>query len=165
MESLIQTFHIDWKIMLAQGVNFAIVLFVLWRFAIKPLRKLMEERNSKIAHGLKEGERNTELVKETEKAYQEALTKARKEGTEILTEAKKNAEVKRAELLVLAEKDVAILMENSKKSLQAEKQKMLDEAKKELGNLVVTATEKVLAGTVTPKIDAILVDHAIKELK
>ena len=48
MEELIQTFHIDWKLLIAQLINFAIVLFVLWKFAIKPLSKTMDKRTNDI---------------------------------------------------------------------------------------------------------------------
>ncbi len=165
MDSLISTFHIDWKIMLAQAINFGIVFLVLWYFAIKPIRKLMDERSHKIAEGLAQGTQNAMLLADTQKAYDEALAQARKEGADILTEAKRSADLKRAELLKVAEADVEALMKNGKTSLLAEKQKMLDDAKKELGSMVIQATEKVLTGTVTPKIDAVLIDQAVKELK
>ncbi|QQR50196.1 F0F1 ATP synthase subunit B [Candidatus Nomurabacteria bacterium] len=165
MDSLISTFHIDWKIMLAQAINFGIVFLALWYFAIKPIRKLMDERSHKIAEGLAQGQENAILLANTQKAYDEALAQARREGADILTDAKRNADQKRAELLKVAEADVEALMKNGKASLEAEKQKMLDDAKKELGNLVISATEKVLTGTMTPKIDAALVDNAVKELK
>ncbi len=165
MDSLISTFHIDWKIMLAQAINFGIVFLALWYFAIKPIRKLMDERSHKIAEGLAQGAQNAVLLADTQKAYDEALAQARKEAADILTEAKRNADLKRAELLKVAEADVEALMKNGKTTLEAEKQKMLDDAKKELGSMVIQATEKVLVGTVTPKIDAMLVDHAVKELK
>ena len=52
MDSLISTFHIDWHLIVAQLVNFAVVILVLWRFALKPLGKLMDERGQTIAGGL-----------------------------------------------------------------------------------------------------------------
>jgi glutathione synthase/RimK-type ligase-like ATP-grasp enzyme len=88
-----------------------------------------------------------------------------KTGKLYLIEVNRSADLKRAELLKVAEADVEALMKNGKTSLLAEKQKMLDDAKKELGSMVIQATEKVLTGTVTPKIDAVLIDQAVKELK
>ena len=48
MDSIIETFHLDWKLFLAQVVNFTIVVFVLWRFAFKPLAKNLAERTRTI---------------------------------------------------------------------------------------------------------------------
>ena len=56
MDSLISTFHIDWHLIVAQLVNFAVVILVLWRFALKPLGKLMDERGQTIAGGLENEE-------------------------------------------------------------------------------------------------------------
>ena len=48
MEELIKTFHIDIKLILAQLVNFGIVLFVLKRYAYGPVLKMMQERTDKM---------------------------------------------------------------------------------------------------------------------
>ena len=58
MDSLITTFHIDWKIIIAQAINFLIVFLVLYFFAIKPLKKLMAERVDKISKGLTDATSN-----------------------------------------------------------------------------------------------------------
>ena len=52
MDSIISTFHIDWKIIIAQAINFVIVFAVLYFYALKPLSKLMKERSEKISQGL-----------------------------------------------------------------------------------------------------------------
>jgi F0F1-type ATP synthase membrane subunit b/b' len=44
MEELITTFHIDWKLMIAQIVNFGLVFALLYWLAAKPLSKLMKDR-------------------------------------------------------------------------------------------------------------------------
>lgn len=165
MDSLISTFHIDWHLILAQAVNFIVVIFVLWRFALKPLAKLMDERGKTIAGGLTDAETNKKMLAKTEAEYAEALNHARKEASVILTDAKKDAEVKRGELLEKAKSDAQKVIADGMKSLENEKMKMLDDAKKELAQMVVSATEKVLEGTITPKIEASLVEKSINEVK
>ena len=66
MESIISTFHIDWKIIIAQVINFAIVFVVLYIFALKPLSKLMKERSEKIAKGIDDAKTNAKLLDEIE---------------------------------------------------------------------------------------------------
>ena len=70
MDSIISTFHIDWKIIIAQAVNFAIVLAVLYFFALKPLNKLMAERAEKIAKRVNDAKTNAELPPSTKPEYQ-----------------------------------------------------------------------------------------------
>lgn len=144
MDSFIETFHIDWKIIIAQALNFIVVLFVLQYLALKPLKKLMKERTERIEGGLNDAAKNAEILKTTKKEYDEIVAKARTEAHEIFQEGKREAEEKKKEMLENASKDVEHMVLNGKKVLEAEKTKMIEEAKNEIVSLVVKATEKLL---------------------
>ncbi len=144
MESIINTFHMDWHIIVAQAVNFAVVLIVLYLFALKPLNKLMSERSEKIGKGVSDAKANAELLQATKAEYETALAKARAEANDIFQSGKKEAEAKRTEMLESAKREVATMVEGGKKTLEAEKAKMVENAKKEVVALIVAATRKVL---------------------
>lgn len=160
MESIISTFHIDWKIIIAQAINFGVVFTVLYIFALKPLLKLMAERSEKIGKGIEDAKTNAQVLEKTEAEYNEALAKAKAEANKIFQEGKKEAEAKRAEMLENAKNEVAGVIENSKKVLEAEKMKMVEEAKKEIVDLALKATEKLLS----TKIDDSFNGKTVKEL-
>lgn len=145
MESIISTFHIDWQIIIAQAVNFAIVFVVLYIFALKPLGKLMKERSERIALGLEDAKKNEEILKKTGAEYEKKLAEARAEADKIFKEGKKEAEAKRAAMLEDARKEVAAIIENGKKSLDSERQKTVEEAKKDIATLAMQAVEKLLS--------------------
>lgn len=145
-------------------VNFAIVVFVLYRFAIKPLKKHIDERKTTIAQGLSDAQINAELRVAAQKDYDAMLAEARKKADKILKDVKREAEVKRAELFAVAESDAKNLTTAARADMQAEKEKMIRDAKKELATLVVAATEKVLGGTVTKAIDSKLVEEAVEHV-
>ena len=144
MSSIISTFHIDWQIIVAQLINFAIVLAVLYFFALKPLNKLMSERSEKISRGVHDAKTNAELLSATKAEYEKTLNQARSEAQSLLQENRKQAEAKRAEMLEEAKADVNKLIANGKKTLEAEKVKMVEEAKKEIVSLAMEATKKLL---------------------
>ena len=144
MESLITTFHIDWKIIIAQAINFIIVFVVLYMFALKPLKKLMGERENKIAKGVEDAKINAEMVINTKAEYDAVIAKAKAEAHELFQEGKKEAEAKKTEMMEQAKLDVANLIQSGKKTLENEKVKIVEEAKKEIVSLVVSATEKIL---------------------
>lgn len=144
MDSFIETFHIDWKIIIAQGINFVVVLFVLQYLALKPLKKLMKDRTERIEGGLIDADKNAEILKSTKKEYEEITAKAREEAHFIFQEGKKETEEKKKEMLESAGKEVETMISNGKKVLEAEKIKMIEEAKNEIVSLVVKATEKLL---------------------
>jgi F-type H+-transporting ATPase subunit b len=144
MDSFIETFHIDWKIIIAQSVNFVIVLFVLYFLLVKPLKKLMAERSETISGGLNDAKVNAELLLNTKKEYEEVLSRARAEAHTIFQEGKVEAENKKSEMIEKAKKEVETMIANGKKMLESEKVKILEEAKKEIVSLVVLSTEKLL---------------------
>lgn len=164
MDSLISTFHIDWKLMVAQAVNFAIVIFVLYRFALKPLKKLMDERASTIAGGLENAEKQKALLLAQKEEYEKTLAQARAEASDIMKDMKKEAELKRAELLEAAQGEAQALFLANKKQMEVEKEKIIKDAKAEIATMVVNATEKVLGETVNAKVESKLVEESIKQL-
>ena len=145
MGSIISTFHIDWKIIIAQAINFGVVFVVLYIFALKPLSKLMAERSEKIAQGFNDAKTNATLLEKTAREYEDILIKARSEANKIFEDGKKEALNKKALMLEEAKNEVAGVIENGKKMLEAEKVKMVGEAKKEIISLAMLATEKLIS--------------------
>ena len=170
MESIISTFHIDWKIIIAQAINFGIVFAVLYIYALKPLSKLMAERSEKISRGINDAETNAKLLSETHKEYESALAKARNEANKIFQDGKREAEAKKALMLDDAKKEVALVIENGKKTLEVDKERdwgndyyrgiMVEDAKKEIITLATKAAEKLLGS----RIDESFNERTVKEL-
>jgi F-type H+-transporting ATPase subunit b len=144
MEEFVETFHIDWKLMIAQIINFGLVFLVFYFLAAKPLRKLMKDRTEEIEGGLTNAKTNEELLKATKTEYDSALQKARIEADAIFNESKKEVVKKREEMIENAKKEVATMIDAGKKSLEQEKVKMLNDAKNELASLAILAAEKVM---------------------
>ena len=161
MESIISTFHIDWKIIIAQAINFAVVFVVLYVFALKPLSKLMAERSEKISKGVEDAKSNAIILKDTNLKYEEMLARARIEANEIFQNGKKEAESKKTKMLEDAKNQVVSLINDGKKKLEVEKVKMVEEAKNEITSLAIKMTEKLLGDKAPESYDA----KTLKELK
>ena len=162
MDSFIETFHIDWKIIIAQSINFVIVLFVLYFLIVKPLKKLMKERSEHIEGGLHDAKANAELLANTKKEYDTIVASARTEAHTIFQEGKKEAESKKSEMIENAKKEVDNMILNGKKVLESEKAKILEEVKNEIVGLVVKATEKLLESKSDEKFDSNLMSQIKK---
>ncbi|MFA6076666.1 MAG: F0F1 ATP synthase subunit B [Candidatus Paceibacterota bacterium] len=145
MNEFIATFHIDWKLMIAQIINFALVFVVFYLLAAKPLSKLMKDRTQEIQTGLTNAKDNAVLLEKTQKEYDEIIRKARNEANTVFQTGKKEAEAKKTAMIEEAKIEVASIIENGKKSLQAEKIKAVEEAKKDIAILSLKAAEKVLS--------------------
>lgn len=165
MDSLISTFHLDWKLMVAQAVNFAIVMAVLYFFAMKPLKKLMDERSKTIQGGLDNAEKQKELLAASKSEYDSVLNKAKKEASEMLAKVRKEGEDMRSEMLEKSKEESNKVLSAGIAKFEEEKKRMLSEAKNEIVSIVMSATESVLGKAVDQKVEAKLVEESLTELK
>ncbi len=161
MESIISTFHIDWKIIIAQMLNFGVVFTVLYIYVLKPLNKVMKERQDKIQKGLNDAKENAEILSQTETKHEEILANARLEAHNIFQDVKKEADTKRAEIIEEAKREASLIIENGKAVLENEKRKLITEEHEEIVALIMNGVEKLLSH----KIDTVSNDQMIKELK
>jgi len=162
MESLISTFHIDFKLFIAQVVNFAVVFSILYFFAFKPLVKTMGERTEKIDKSLKDADEIEKRLALTETEQTEIINAAKKQANLIIEEADKRGEERKAELTAKAKEEIAQVINNEKAKLSRDKEETLKEIKKEVADLVVLTVEKVLSEKMTGDKDRELIKKLLK---
>lgn len=162
MDELIKTFHIDWKLIVAQLINFVIVLWVLKKYAYGPVLKMMTERADKIEKGVKDAESvgvKLEEIVEKEKAV---LVEARKQAQEIVAKAEVLALRSKDEIIAEAKIQSEKVLADSAKKLEQEKNWIMQEVKGQIAELVMVATEKVIDEKMSSEKDAALIAKAIK---
>ncbi|MBU4347469.1 F0F1 ATP synthase subunit B [Patescibacteria group bacterium] len=162
MDSLIETFHIDVKLLIAQIINFAIVFSVLYFFALKPLLKVMGERTKKIEKSIDDAEKIEEKLARSEEEYKKEIIRARKEAEIILEKAGQRAEERKQETIANAKEEIGQIINQEKAKIQQEKAKTLKEIKKEVADLVVASVEKVLSEKVDNQKDGELIKKMVK---
>jgi F-type H+-transporting ATPase subunit b len=140
---ILQKLGIDWKLLLAQGINFLILLYILKRFAYGPMLRFLDEREARISDGLKNAEAAAQKLTQAQAEQKQVLAEAQKEAKGIIDEAVAVAKLRDAENLEKTKEEVARMLAVSQQEIVAEKTKMLADAKQELAALVVAATEKV----------------------
>lgn len=164
MSELFAKLGIDWKLLIANAVTFAIVLWLLRKFAYRPLMNVMDKRRLTIDQGLSDAKKAEDELKSLQVEKAKVLAEAKHESQQMLQEAIRVADARRQELMTKAETDVQVMMAKAKKQMAAEKEQVMDEAKAELADLVVAATKKVVASQLDDKLQRKLADQTIKEL-
>ncbi len=164
MEELIQTFHIDWQLMLAQLVNFAIVFFVIYRFGLKPLLKTMTERSATIAKSLDQAKKIEEDIASTATTTKAAIKEAKDQSAEIIATARREAEGRKESIVKESEQKVAQVVSQAKVQIESEKQAMLEAVKAEAAQMIVVATEKILHHKLDEATDQKYINEMIKKL-
>ena len=156
-------FGLNWKLFLAQLINFAIVLFVLWKWVWKPVTSGMEARTKKIEDSLLTANKieNEKILFEEWKSAE--MSKARTEATSIINEAKTTAVRTKDQILEQTKLEQQGIIDRTKVQLAKEQELAVSEAKQQLAELVVIATEKLLRSKLDTKSDQKLINAALKD--
>ena len=162
MEEIIKTFHIDTKLILAQFTNFAIVFFVLYKFAYGPVLKMLKERTKKIEKGLRDAEESQKKLTEMSEKEREVLVKARKDAQEIIKKAEDQAIKNKEGIIAEANKQAEVLIKKAQLGIEEEKNKVMSEVKNEIAGLVMLATEKIIGEKVSSESDKRIIEEIIK---
>ncbi len=162
--SFIDALGINWKIFLAQLFNFGLVLFVLRRWAYKPLVKILNTRAKKIEKSLEEAKQIESQLKKTKEEHEAIISKARNESLEILDKTRREAEASKAQILQEAKASVDQQMKAAKAKLGDEKVKIIKEIKAELADTLVLNVEKNIFGKNKEEAEEKLNDKTIKEI-
>ncbi|MCL6258481.1 F0F1 ATP synthase subunit B [Aquiflexum sp. TKW24L] len=148
------------------ALGFLIVLFLLTKYAWKPILAALDEREKSIDHALKSAEiaRNemSNLKAENEKIIQEAkierdnmLHKASEAAKQMIDEAKEKAQLEGAKMI-----------ESAKAAINTEKLAALEEVKVQVGILSMEVAEKILrANLSTDAAQQKLMDDLLKDIK
>lgn len=165
MDSLISTFHLDVKLMIAQLVNFGIVALVLWYFALKPLIKVMQDRTKTIEKSIADAKKIEDRLAKTEVEKRQIIDATKKEAAAIMEDTSKKAEANKKEMVDKAKSEIEKLIAKGKAQISSDKDKMIVEVKAEVADLVVAVTQKVLGEALTKDVDKKVVEEAIKKIK
>ena len=91
--------------LLAQGINFLILMFVLKKFLLKPLLALLEKRRVSVADLAQAEEDLAKRIKDAEHKDQQALKQAKLKADEIIKQAQVKAGKEAAEILTAARQE------------------------------------------------------------
>ena len=164
-QSVLGTLGINWKLFLAQLVNFAIVLFIFWKWVVKPLGSTLMKRTEKIEEGLKNADRMEEEKRKFDEWKTAEMKKVRVEADHILRTTTDTANQIKQDTIVDAHNQANKVLEQAKASIESEKVQMMKEAKTELATLVVAASEKILRTKLDPRKDHELINESMKGMK
>ncbi len=155
---------IDWRMLIAQLISFAIVFFVLWRFAYKPIFTMLQLRREKIAEGLANAEKTKAELAHTEAERKRVLAQAGDQANEMIEQARTAAahvrEVETQKAIAAAEQIVI----KAREAAAQDHARMLDELKREVGRLVVQTTTTVTGKILTPEDQRRLAEETEKQL-
>jgi len=161
---IVEKFGLEPKFIAIQMFSFLIVLGVLYWFGIKPTIAAMEERNAKIAAGLKHAEEMQAKLAAAQLESAAIVKKSQVEATRIIEDARKSAKDFTDKQTQEASARANDILTKAQQAIELEHKKMLADARTEIARLVVTTTERVLAKKLSDADRASYNEAATREL-
>lgn len=130
--------------LITQFVNFGVLLFILWIFLHKPLRRVLDERRQRIEDGLKASERAQAAVQDAEAAAQAEVQKGREEGQALVAQAQEIAQRIQSEARDSAREDADQIVARARQDIQQERDLAIARVREEFADLTIRAAERVI---------------------
>lgn len=164
MGETLQTLGIQWPKLIAQVINFAIVMFVLWKWAYKPVLKMLELRREKVAESITNADKIKAELAATEAKRLEILNQANDQANKLIQEARDAAARVQAQETQRAVAQAEQIVAKAREATTQDHARMLAELKREVGRLVVQTTAAVTGKVLTPDDQRRLIEDANKQL-
>jgi len=158
-------FGVDFFKLGFQIVNFLILLWLLRRFAYKPVLGMIDERRRRITKGLEDAEaaeRDRQLAQAEREA---AVAEARQEAQAMIARAGKIAEDSRAEIMAGARAEADKLIARAREEINGEKEKAMAELRAQVAELALSAAGKLVSSEMSGATQRRLVDEFLAEVQ
>lgn len=150
--------------LIAQIINFLILVAILSKVAYKPLMKTLADRQANIQANLDNAEQERLAAEKLKQDYLNQLAEARAQAQAIVEKATKLAEQNKEEILLQAREESARLLKNTQEEIIREREQAMKQFKGEVVTLAVAAATKVIARNLDEQANAKLVDDFINDL-
>lgn len=144
MEKLFEAFGIDGRLIIAQAVNFGVLITALYFLLYKPVLKMLADRAALVAKGVEDAEKATEKLAGADKAAGDIVAKADQEAAGLVASARETAAAERARLVREAEARAEAIAKDAEARATEASARMLRESEKEIARLAVLAAGKAL---------------------
>lgn len=150
-------------ILITQILNFAILIFLLYRFLYNPVLNMLQERRERIREGLAEAERVRAEAEEQRKQYEQELARQRQESQERIQKAMQAGEEARAEIIAEARKEAEQIKLRAREEIEYERRQALEQLRTQVADLSILAASRILDGAIDESVHRQLIQSFIDQ--
>ena len=132
---------------IAELVGFVVILFVLWRYVLPPVKKLVRNRQDEVQRQVDEAQEATRQLEDAQNRLDNAIRQAEAEGARIRDDARADATRIREELKAQAEAEVERMLQRGREQLVADRDQAVRKLRAELGGASMELAERVVRRT------------------
>ena len=150
-------------VLVAQLVNFFILLVLLRIFLYRPILEMLDRRAQRIREGLEAADQSKEQAAQAEQDVARQLQQAREQGQGQIAQAQEMASRIQEEARSQARLDAEALLERARSEIQLERDQAIGELRREFAALTISAAEKVIGQSLDRGAHQRLIDEVLAE--
>ena len=143
---------------------FAVLFFVLAKFAFPPITKMLDERAAKIRESLEKAEDTRVEAERLLEEYKVQMAEARSEATQVIEQGRKVAESMKAEIIAKAKEEAEAEKVKAIEAIKAEKAAAMGELQAQVADLSVAVAGKIIGTSLSKKDHEALIDSFLAEV-
>ncbi|MGH2460417.1 MAG: F0F1 ATP synthase subunit B [Chloroflexota bacterium] len=149
--------------LLAQFINFILLLLILRAIAYKPILRMLDQRSERIRESMERADAVKLQAARTEEEFARRLADARREGQEIIAQSEKIADRVRQEEMDKTRQEVDQLRARALDDIERERERAVTELRKQVADLALFAAGRVVGRSLDQTSHYRLVDEALAE--
>lgn len=162
MEAL-ETLGINLPGLIAQLVNFTLLLVLLYLIAYKPVLRMLDQRSERIRQSMEQAEEIRQQAARTQVEFEARIEQARQESQNIVNQAIQTGERLREEARATARQDAEDIVVRARAEIQGERSLAVAELRREFAELSILAAEKVIGQALDRAAHRRLIDEVLAE--
>ena len=154
---------INLPVLIAQLVNFTLLLVLLRLVAWGPLTKMLDERRKRIAESLSAADQAKASVAESERRVQEQVEAGRREAQTLIAQSQEISARIQADARTQAQNDAEATLARARNEIQLERDAAIAELRREFADMTIAAAEKIIGSALDRNAHRRLIDEALAE--
>lgn len=129
---------------IGQLVGFAVIVWIVWRFVVPPVRRLMVDRQNTVRQELEDAAKAADRLAEASQAHEKALEEAKAEAQRVTEEARADAERISEQLRAQADLEVERIKVQGEKQVELLRGQLIRQLRQDLGYESVRRAEELV---------------------
>jgi len=149
--------------LVAQIINFGILLVILRLVAYKPIMRMLDERAARVRESIETAERIKERESDTAREVEGRMEEARREGQTLIAQAQQISARIQEEARQQAQTEGEALLARARNEIQLERDSAIARLRGEFADITISAAERVIGQSLDRRAHQRLIDEVLAE--
>ena len=151
-----------WNLII-QLIAFIVFLWLLWRFALGPIVRILDQRQERIRESMEAAQRMQAELQATAARNEEVLTEARREAQNIIAAARETGEASIARAREAAAAQAEEYLARAEATLRQETEQARQQLRQEVADLAVLAASRIIRKELDPTTQVQLIEETLAQ--